>query len=126
MLHTIRIASAAAFLSVAVAAALAHPGAAVARALDSADTTVTTTVTVAATASPRKHVASRIVELPTVTVIGHIHHHRDTTGSAADSMASAAEALPRKVGNAMPHVRFDMPFYSFGGSPRTSTASASE
>lgn len=126
MLHTLRIASAAAFLSVAFAAALAHPGAAVARALDAADApTVTTTVSVAETASARRHVAGRVVELPTVTVVGHIHRN-DAATAKSGGIASTAESLPRQVGEALPHLRFDMPYYSFGVSNRGSTASASE
>ncbi len=126
MLHTLRIASAAAFLSVAIVAALAHPGAAVARVLDSTDApTVTTTVSVAGTATARHHATGRIIELPTVTVVGHVHHDA-AARPRVDTVASTAESLPRQVGEALPHLRFDMPYYSFGVSTRGSTASASE
>lgn len=126
MLHTLRIASAAAFLSVAIVAALAHPGAAVARVLDSTDApTVTTTVSIADTATARHHIGGRVIELPTVTVIGHVHRNDAATANTG-SVASAAESLPRQVGEALPHLRFDMPYYSFGVSTRGSTASASE
>ena len=126
MLHTIRIASAAAFLAVAAVAAITHPDVAVARALDASDSTVTTTVTVADTASARKHVSSRIIELPTVTVVGHIHRQADVNASIMNAVAANTAALPRKVGRALPRLRLDMPYYSFGGTARGTSTRTSE
>lgn len=113
MFNTIRTASAAAFLVVALSAAIASPPS---RPSSDLGAVSRSAVQVAAA---RAKIAAHLPTLSVFTVTVNVPPTQNGATAATNSMRAPSAAFATEVRRTLPRLRLDVPYYSFGGSAGT-------